>query len=167
MILNHRSSIAILPLALLTACGSSYTTGNTGGTGSSPPATSPSASTAAQGTSVVATGTVTISGASKTVLTDTAGMTLYYRTDEGPTTIKCTGGCATNWPPLTLASGDPSSSSSLTGSLTTYTGANGRQVLYNGHPLYRFASDGAPGQARGQGLLGIWFVVTPDLPAAQ
>jgi len=161
----NRQSLVLVPILLLAACGTSTAAG-TGSTSGNPPAASPSASTAAQGTSVVAVGNATVSGASKSVLTDTAGLTLYYRTDEGPTTIKCTGGCATNWPPLMLASGTPSASGSVSGTLTTFDGANGRQVLYNGHPLYRFASDGAPGEAKGEGLLGIWHVATPDLAAA-
>jgi predicted lipoprotein with Yx(FWY)xxD motif len=35
------------------------------------------------------------------------------------------------------------------------------QVTYNGHPLYHFAGDQAPGDTNGQGVGGIWFVVSP------
>ncbi len=41
--------------------------------------------------------------------------------------------------------------------------ANGNQGEYNGHPLYTFASDTAPGQTNGEGVGGIWFVATPGL----
>jgi len=34
-----------------------------------------------------------------------------------------------------------------------------RQATYAGSPLYRFAADRS-GQARGQGLAGVWFAVT-------
>ena len=39
-----------------------------------------------------------------------------------------------------------------------------RQVTYDGHPLYYFAGDKAPGDVRGQGIDnfgGGWYVVTP------
>jgi len=37
------------------------------------------------------------------------------------------------------------------------------EVTYNGHPLYRFAGDGAPGQTTGQGSDGFgaeWYVLS-------
>ena len=36
-----------------------------------------------------------------------------------------------------------------------------QQVTYNGHLLYTFISDVAPGDAKGQGLGDVWYVVTP------
>ena len=33
------------------------------------------------------------------------------------------------------------------------------QVTYEGHPLYTFSGDGAPGEANGQELDGTWFVL--------
>ena len=45
-------------------------------------------------------------------------------------------------------------------------GANGKQVLYNGHPLYTYSKDGDSGDAYGQGVGGKWFVATPNLPTA-
>jgi predicted lipoprotein with Yx(FWY)xxD motif len=35
------------------------------------------------------------------------------------------------------------------------------QVMYNGHLLYTFVGDSKPGDAAGQGLGGIWFVLSP------
>jgi predicted lipoprotein with Yx(FWY)xxD motif len=149
-----RSTVArlavLLPLALA-ACGSASTT--VSGT-LSPPA-------AAQ--EIVHTGAATVTGASKTVLTNVSGMTLYYRTADNATTIGCTGGCASVWPPLLLASGTPAGSAAVTGAFTTLDGANGRQVLYNGHPLYNYSKDTKPGDATGEGVGGVWHVATPDL----
>jgi predicted lipoprotein with Yx(FWY)xxD motif len=34
------------------------------------------------------------------------------------------------------------------------------QVMYNGHLLYTFVGDTKPGDATGQGLGGIWFVLS-------
>jgi predicted lipoprotein with Yx(FWY)xxD motif len=42
--------------------------------------------------------------------------------------------------------------------------ANGSHIEYNGHPLYTFSQDTAPGQTNGEGLFGMWFVATPNLP---
>jgi predicted lipoprotein with Yx(FWY)xxD motif len=53
----------------------------------------------------------------------------------------------------------------LPGHLTVLNGANGNQVLYNGHPLYTYAKDGDTSDAYGQGIGGKWFVATPGLAA--
>ena len=45
---------------------------------------------------------------------------------------------------------------------TTSRTDGGTQVTYNGHPLYHFASDSAPGDTKGQGIGGNWFVVSPQ-----
>jgi predicted lipoprotein with Yx(FWY)xxD motif len=69
------------------------------------------------------------------------------------------------WPPLLFnGSGGPTSSTSLAGKLSVLTDTNGNQVEYNGHPLYAFSGDTAPGQTNGEGLYGVWFVATPKLP---
>jgi predicted lipoprotein with Yx(FWY)xxD motif len=104
-----------------------------------------------------------VKGKATTVLTNMQGETLYYFTPDTPTTSNCTGGCAGTWPPLLLASGTPTSASPLPGKLTVVMDANGNQVQYNGHFLYAFSGDSAPGQANGQGIGGVWFVATPSL----
>jgi hypothetical protein len=35
-------------------------------------------------------------------------------------------------------------------------------VTLNRWPLYRFAKDTTPGEAKGQGAGGTWFAATPD-----
>ena len=101
-----------------------------------------------------------------TVLKSAKGLTLYYFTPDTATTVACTGGCASNWPPLMATSAQPTSSPALPGQLTVLDGANGKQVVYNGHPLYTYAKDGDSGDAYGQGIGGKWFVATPDLAKA-
>jgi predicted lipoprotein with Yx(FWY)xxD motif len=113
----------------------------------------------------VQTASVTVAGVAKTVLTDSQGLTLYYRTIESSTKVTCTGTCAASWPPVLLATGTPTGSASVTGTLAVFAGPNGSQVLYNGHPLYRWVKDTAPGQATGQGIGG-FVVATPDVAAA-
>ncbi len=120
---------------------------------------------------VLKTATVTISGKPTVVLVNNQGYTLYYFTPDTSSAAKCTASfklpngkaCTLVWPPLVLSSGTPSSTASLSGTLSTVSDGNGRQVEYQGHPLYHFAGDTAPGQANGQGLLGKWWVATPGL----
>jgi predicted lipoprotein with Yx(FWY)xxD motif len=101
-----------------------------------------------------------------TVLKNAKDRTLYYFTADTATKVACTGGCASNWPPLLATSGAPTSSPALPGTLTVLNGDNGNQVLYNGHPLYTYVKDGDAGDAYGQGVGGKWFVATPELAAS-
>jgi predicted lipoprotein with Yx(FWY)xxD motif len=100
------------------------------------------------------------------VLKTPKGLTLYYFTPDTAAKVACTGACATNWPPLIATADTPSASPTLPGKLTVLSGANGKQILYNGHPLYMFARDSAQADALGQGIGGKWFVATPDLAVA-
>jgi len=44
----------------------------------------------------------------------------------------------------------------------TITGVDGAtQVTRNGWPLYSYAGDSAAGDANGQGVGGVWWVLTP------
>ena len=151
-------TIVLLLAMALAACGSSTSTGSS----SSTPA--PTATTASSSNALVKTATATVTGKSETILTDAKGKTLYYFTPDTATTAACTSSCADNWPPLLVTgSGTPTSATTLPGKLSTQTTANGNQVEYNGHLLYTFAADSAPGQTNGEGVLGKWFVATPDL----
>jgi predicted lipoprotein with Yx(FWY)xxD motif len=106
----------------------------------------------------------TVKGQSETILTNDQGLTLYYFTADTATKAACTGTCAGTWPPLLFsATGAPTSATSLPGSLSAVTDANGMQVEYNGHPLYTYSKDTASGQTNGEGLFGKWFVATPTL----
>ena len=141
----------------LAACGMGAT-----GYGNGPVSpTTPSSSGATTG--AVKTATVTVNGNSETVLTNSAGMTLYYFTPDSATAVACKAACITVWPPLLAGSGAPTSSSGLPGTLAVLNSDNGRQVTYNGHPLYLFSGDSKPGDAKGEGLQGKWFVATPGL----
>lgn len=129
-----------------------------------------SSSTPPPDTSVqIKTASVSVGGQSKTVLTDGSGLTLYWYSADYANKVNCIGTCASNWPPVLAPLGDPVAAKGVTlpGKLSAILGGNGRQVEYNGHPLYRFSKDSAAGQATGQGLLnGRWQAATPDLTAA-
>ena len=147
------SALAIGASLLLAACGAA--SNNTGTPASS------SASAA-----LIHTASMKIGDKTQTVLKNGKGLTLYFFTPDSASAIKCTGGCATNWPPLLATSGTPTSNPALPGQLTVVNGPNGKQVAYNGHPLYTYAKDGDAGDAYGQGIGGKWFVATPDLATA-
>jgi len=63
--------------------------------------------------------------------------------------------------------------SGVTGTLGTITRpGGGTQATYDGHPLYTYAGDTSPGQAKGNGLNvsgGLWYEmeVSGATPAAQ
>jgi len=110
------------------------------------------------------TATATVSGKSVTILSNTQGLTLYYRTSDVPPSTVCSGRCAGAWPPLVVSgSGTPTSATSLPGTLTVVADANGNQVAFNGHPLYTYSGDTGPGQTTGEGVGGVWHVCTPSL----
>jgi len=125
----------------------------------------PAATPAGTAASTVKVATATVATKSESVLTTAAGLTLYYLTSDTTTAPKCTGTCLSNWPPL-LSAGPPPSGTGLTGTLTVAKNANGSQVAYNGHLLYRFASDVAKGDVKGEGIAafgGVWHAATPGL----
>ena len=103
--------------------------------------------------------TTTIGGT--TVLTNARGLTLYSFAPDTPTTSKCYGSCAAYWPPVT---GTATASPGLPGRIGTITRTGGsRQLTYNGHPLYTYIGDSAPGQAKGNNLNlngGLWHEVS-------
>jgi predicted lipoprotein with Yx(FWY)xxD motif len=164
-ILRATAALAFVPL-VLAACGSSTSPSSSPSpSATTAPAATPAATpTAVASAATVLTGSATVSGASTTVLTDSKGMTLYYKTSDTATSVTCTGGCAAAWPPLLLPSGTATGSSSVTGTLTVFAGPNGSQVLYNGHPLYTWSMDSAAGQATGDGVGG-FKVAKPGLAA--
>ncbi len=113
-----------------------------------------SAAPAATGTALK---TTTIDGTM--VLTNANGFTLYSFAPDTSTSSKCYGSCAVYWPPVTgTATGQH-----LPGTVTTITRTGGsHQLTYNGHPLYTYIGDTAPGQARGNNLNlngGLWHEV--------
>jgi predicted lipoprotein with Yx(FWY)xxD motif len=162
-------SIAVMAMIFVSACGSD--TGSQAGNTTTPtaaattaPAPTDTPTPAPAPAAVVKVAQATVAGKSENVLVNDKGMTLYYYKPDTASTVACTGGCATNWPPVVFSgSGAPTGGDGVTGKLAVLTGANGAQVTYNGHPLYTFIADKAPGDTVGQGKGGVWFVATPDL----
>jgi predicted lipoprotein with Yx(FWY)xxD motif len=94
------------------------------------------------------------------LLTDAKGLTLYWFAPDTATTSACYGSCAAYWPPVL---GTPSAGPGVTGKLGTITRTDGTtQATYDGHPLYTYIGDSAPGQDGGNNLNlngGLWHIV--------
>jgi predicted lipoprotein with Yx(FWY)xxD motif len=134
---------------------------------SSPSSTSAGSGPASSATagSGAALKTATINGVS--VVTNARGFTLYSFAPDTATTSKCTGACAQIWPPVTAP---VTAGQHVTGTLGKITRSGGsKQATYNGHPLYTYTADTAPGQANGNGINvngGVWHEVTASGQAA-
>ena len=99
--------------------------------------------------------------AGNTVLTNAGGLTLYWFAPDTPHKSVCYGDCAQHWDPVP---GPAIAGAGVTGTLSTITRTNGsKQATYDGHPLYTYVADTAPGQAKGNGLNisgGLWHEMT-------
>ena len=104
-------------------------------------------------------------GPAGTFLVDGGGRTLYLFMKDKTRKSRCTGACAQFWPPLIARGGVKAGKGAKASKLSTSRRANGkRQVVYAGHPLYRYSGDGGPGDTTGEGLNtfgGRWWLVSP------
>ena len=164
-VVPKRALLMVIGLVLVmavSACGGTTSTGSAPSTPTTAPTTAPTPTTAT--TFTVQTAQATVNGKTTTILTNAQGLTLYYFTPDTASKTVCTGACAQTWPPLLFTgTGKPTASTALPGEVEVYTNANGKQVIYNDHPLYSYSGDSAAGQTSGEGLFGKWFVATPDL----
>jgi predicted lipoprotein with Yx(FWY)xxD motif len=94
-------------------------------------------------------------------LADGSGRTLYHFKKDAQDKNSCSGPCLEKWPvyyadPVTAPEGsDPKGF----GSFTRVDGK--KQSTYKGWPLYYFVGDKQPGDANGQGVKDVWYVVAP------
>ena len=135
--------LAVVAL-VLAGCGGGDAAGDGGGDGDD------------GGGTVVATASTDLG----TVLVDGEGHTLYLFDEDDQGASACSGGCAETWPPLV---GEPSAGDGADGELlgTIERDDGDTQVTYAGMPLYRYAPDQGPGDVSGQGVGGVWWVVSP------
>jgi predicted lipoprotein with Yx(FWY)xxD motif len=159
--MRHRTvvyTLAPLTALVLAATGcSSGSSGAYGKTSSGGSSTTGASASPAGATGAAVTTVKTATSSLGSIVVDGDGQTLYLFTpDTGPTST-CTGGCATAWPPLT---GPATAGDGVTGALGVTTRSDGtQQVTLDGHPLYRYASDNAPGDTNGEGSGGKWYVL--------
>ncbi len=97
------------------------------------------------------------------LLTNAKGLTLYWFAPDSPNKSVCYGDCAAYWPPV---AGNASAGPGVTGTISTINRTDGTtQATYNGHPLYTYVGDSAPGQDGGNNINlngGLWH----DVPVA-
>lgn len=129
----------------------------------------PSVTTAVQQTSAIATpvaqpttGQPAVTLSSGNYIMDSKGNTLYFFTNDVMGDSKCTGTCLSSWPifyqeSLTVSSG---LNSSDFGTITRDDGQ--KQTTYKGWPLYYFSGDVNPGDIKGEGVNGRWFIARSD-----
>jgi predicted lipoprotein with Yx(FWY)xxD motif len=100
----------------------------------------------------------TISGTE--VLTNARGLTLYSFAPDTPSRSACYGSCAAYWPPVP---GNVSAGPGVTGTVGSIKRTGGStQATYDGHPLYTYIGDSAPGQDKGNNINlngGLWLDV--------
>jgi predicted lipoprotein with Yx(FWY)xxD motif len=103
-----------------------------------------------------------------TVVVDGTGYTLYRFDKDKPKPSKsnCNGSCATQWPPVLVASATEAKAVKLdgvdAGAVNTVKRADGKlQLTIGGWPVYRYSGDKAAGETTGQGVGKVWFAVTP------
>jgi predicted lipoprotein with Yx(FWY)xxD motif len=143
------------------ACGSTGTASTAGSASTAGPgsASVSAVSSPSPGSSSTALKTAKIGGV--TVLTNAKGFTLYWFVPDTATKSNCNGSCAHYWPPVP---GPATAGPGVTGKLGTIKRSDGStQATYDGHPLYTYVGDTAPGQAHGNGLNlsgGVWHEVT-------
>jgi predicted lipoprotein with Yx(FWY)xxD motif len=148
----------------LSACASSGSSSAAAGSTPAAAASSPSASASTGSAPAVSSAGTTLDAKTiggRQIVTNAQGFTLYWFAPDTSTASKCTGSCATYWPPV---KGPATAMSGVTGKLGTITRPDGTtQATYDGHPLYTFAGDTAPGQAKGNGVNasgGLWYEMT-------
>jgi predicted lipoprotein with Yx(FWY)xxD motif len=119
------------------------------------PGSSPAPTVAGKGPKAVAKA---LHAGGQTLLTTTAGRTLYTLSAERHGKFVCTeaSGCTGIWHPLTVAAGVVPQGPVKLGTIERPDGS--LQVTLHGLPLYTFASDKRPGQVKGEGLkdVGTW-----------
>jgi predicted lipoprotein with Yx(FWY)xxD motif len=148
-----RKGLLLTAAAALALAGCASSGGSGTASGGAVPA--PASSSAVLTTWQSPLGSVVVTGQGRAV----------YRFDEdmpGSGRSACTGTCGNLWHAVTTTSSAPSGSS-LTGTLGTIPASGDtKQLTLDGHPLYTYAGDSASGQIGGEGVMHLWWLVSPS-----
>jgi predicted lipoprotein with Yx(FWY)xxD motif len=152
--------LAVIGAVVIAGCGGGSSSSSSSETSGGETSGSESATTSSEGGGGSGTITGAEVGGVGTVLVDSEGMTVYLFTPDQGTESACYGGCESAWPPV-VAEGKPTAGEgAMSSALGTTKRKDGTmQVTYEGHPLYTFSGDSAPGEANGQEDDGTWFVL--------
>jgi predicted lipoprotein with Yx(FWY)xxD motif len=159
-------SLVVLAIGFAGACGSSSKSSS----GSSPTTAVSPTTASAYGGSTSPTSAAASAAVLKTamnaklhvpIIVNGDGKTVYiYKPDGTSTTSKVPAALKVAWPAVTSSESTPNVAGGLTNTKTSVNAHD--QVSYNGHLLYTFSADTKPGTANGQGLGGVWYVLSPD-----
>jgi len=149
-VMSARAAFTGLIALTAAACGGSY--GGPGGAGYG------------TGTGQSATVVVATDARLGPHLVDGNGRSLYYFAKDVPgggtqaAVSNCNAGCLPIWP---IFGADTVVAQGINAAdVGQITGTDGsKQATYKGFPLYYYAGDTAPGDTRGEGLFGLWYVV--------
>jgi predicted lipoprotein with Yx(FWY)xxD motif len=101
-------------------------------------------------------------GGKSNVLVDKDGCALYLNVKDTSSSTEVDQGEESTWHPIPAPArvDSPGLDQAKVG---TFTRPDGElQATFNGHPLYRFAGDRAPGEAKGQGVDDQFFLVNQN-----
>ena len=145
--------------SLKSVCATADATDSTDASSTTVPVTT--TTEAASGTASDSVGLVLADTDAGDALATSDGRTVYLFTQDSTDTTTCFDGCLGTWPPV------PASAelgygldARLVGSIERPDGTV--QATYGGWPLYFYYRDVDPGDTKGQGLGGVWFLVGPD-----
>lgn len=168
---RRAAAAAVLSLSALSAAGCAADPGP-----SAPPAAADSSAPAAvptSGSSPSVSGFATSVGTRVSlasvgrlgpILVDAQGRTLYLYGADTSVHASCLDECAKSWPPVTTPGfplAGPGVDDGLLGAAALPDGT--AQVLYKGHPLYRYSGDHVPGETAGHTVAdarGTFYAVT-------
>jgi predicted lipoprotein with Yx(FWY)xxD motif len=148
----------LIPIALIVVAAVVAGCGGGSSNGGSYSASAATPKTAAANSTIA-----TRTGSLGTYLVDGKGRALYLFEADKPNVSNCSGGCASIWPPASANGKTVAGNGVVASKLGMTSGAN-PIVTYNGHPLYSYAGDKAPGDTNGQDINQFgasWYVVSP------
>jgi len=153
---------SLAAVALLAAgCGGKSSPGSGSPSYTTPPAAGASSTTPPASTTSSEVKTAKIDGVK--VLVNSKGLTLYWFAPDTATKSKCDNSCAAYWPPVAAPVTAGPGVKGTIGEITRKDGT--MQATYDGHPLYTYVQDTAPGMATGNDKNlsgGFWYEMTAN-----
>ena len=101
-----------------------------------------------------------------TILVTPQRMTMYVFAIDPRGQSRCTGSCATYWPPVPAGHAPTHPAAGITATFGSITRPDGtKQLTVDGYPVYTYAADRTPGDVNGQGVNasgGLWWALSPN-----